>query len=120
MSSSRYILIVNSRKVTRPVFVIGAPHSGVAEVGMALKLSTGFHVTMGQPAVLQAVHGFARRPSLARGRGSAAVSVIRDAFAQGWQLTATGCAQCTAGCRAAAGLAPGEIGPCAEERALAR
>jgi hypothetical protein len=118
--SSRYILIVNSRKVTRPVFVIGAPHSGVTEVGTALKLSPGFHVTMGQPAVLQAVHGFARRPSLLRGRGTAALRVIRDGFAQGWQLTPTGCAQCTAQCRAAAGLAAGELGPCAETRGLAR
>jgi len=119
MSSSRYILIVNSRKVTRPVFVIGAPHSGVAEVGMALKLSPGFHVTIGQTAVLQAVHAFARRPSLYRGR-AAAVSVIRDAFAQAWQITATSCVQCTPACRSAAGLAPGEIGPCAEEWGLAR
>ena len=79
--SSRYILIVNSRKVTRPVFVIGAPHSGVAEVGTALKLSPGFHVTIGQSAVLQAVHAFARRPSLYQGRGTAALSVIRDGFA---------------------------------------
>src|SRR5260370_31948337 len=82
--SSRYILIVNSRKVTRPVFVLGAPHSGVTEVGTALKLSPGFHVTIGQPAVLQAVHAFARRPSLYQGRGSATLSVIRDAFAQAW------------------------------------
>ena len=118
--SSRYILIVNSRKVTRPVFVIGAPHSGVAEVGTALKLSPGFHVTIGQPAVLQAVHGFARRPSLFHARGTAAVSVVRDAFAQAWQLTPTGCLHCTAQCRAAAGLTAGEVGPCAELRGLAR
>jgi hypothetical protein len=118
--SSRYILIVNSRKVTRPVFVIGAPHSGVAEVGTALKLSPGFHVTMGQPAVLQAVHGFARRPSLLRGRGTAAVTVLRDAFAQAWQVTPTGCVQCARLCRAAAGLAAGEVAPCADLRGLAR
>jgi hypothetical protein len=118
--SSRYILIVNSRKVGRPVFVIGAPHSGVAEVGTALKLSPGYHVTIGQPAVLQAVQGFARRPSLLRGRGMAAVTVVRDAFAQAWQLTPTGCLQCTAQCRSAAGLADGQLGPCAEARGLAR
>jgi Sulfotransferase family len=118
--SSRYILIVNSRKVTRPVFVIGAPHSGVVEVGTALKLSPGFHVTMGQSAVLQAVHGFARRPSLFHGRSTAAVSVLRDAFAQAWQLTPTGCLHCTAQCRTAAGLSVGEAGPCAELRGLAR
>src|SRR5258707_1550945 len=118
--SSRYILIVNSRKVTRPVFVLGAPHSGVAEVGTALKLSPGFHVTIGQPAVLQAGHAFARRPSLYRGRGTAALSVIRDAFAQGWQVNAASCLQCTPQCRAAAGLAAAEAGPCAEVRGLAR
>jgi hypothetical protein len=118
--SSRYILIVNSRKVSRPVFVIGAPHSGVTEVGAALKLSPGFHVTIGQPAVLQAVHGFARRPSVFRGRGAATASVIRDAFAQAWQLTPTGCVQCAQQCRSAAGLASGDVGPCAELRGLNR
>ena len=92
--SSRYILIVNSRKVTKPVFVLGAPHSGVAEVGKALKLSPSFHVTIGQPAVLQAVHAFARRPSLYQGRGPAALSVIRDAFAQAWQVNSASCVQC--------------------------
>jgi hypothetical protein len=118
--SSRYILIVNSRKVTRPVFVLGAPHSGVAEVGTALKLSPGFHVTLGQPIVLQAVHAFARRPSLYQGRGTAALSVIRDAFAQAWQVNSASCVQCAKPCRAAAGLSAGEVGPCAEVRGLAR
>ena len=118
--SSRYILIVNSRKVTRPVFVLGAPHSGVHEVGTALKLSPGFHVTIGQPPVLQVVHAFARRPSLARGRGSATLSVIRDAFAQAWQVNASSCVQCSPKCRAAGGLSDDEIGPCAELRGLAR
>ena len=55
--SSRHILIVNARKVTQPVFVIGAPHSGAEAVGRALKISPGFHVTIGQQAVLQAVYG---------------------------------------------------------------
>jgi Sulfotransferase family len=118
--SSRYILIVNSRKVTKPVFVLGAPHSGVAEVGTALKLSPAFHVTIGQPAVLQAVHAFARRPSLYRGRGPAALSVIRDAFAQAWQVNPASCVQCAPQCRAAAGLAAAEVGPCADVRGLAR
>ncbi len=118
--SSRYILIVNSRKVTRPVFVLGAPHSGVTEVGTALKLSPGFHVTIGQPAVLQAVHAFARRPSLYQGRGSAALSVIRDALAQAWQVNSSSCVQCTPLCRAAAGLSAAEVGPCADVRGLAR
>jgi hypothetical protein len=118
--TSRYILIVNSRKVTKPVFVIGAPHSGVTEIGTALKLSPGFHVTIGQQAVQQAVHGFARRPSLLRGRGAAAISVLRDAFAQSWQVTAVGCMQCGPACRSAAGLGAGDLGPCAELRGLSR
>jgi Sulfotransferase family len=115
-----HILIVNARKVTRPVFVIGAPHSGAEAVGRALKLSPGFHVTIGQRSVLQAVYGFARRPSLYSGRGDAAAAVMRDAFAQGWQLTATSCLECSPQCRAAAGLRQSEVGPCVEQRGLSR
>jgi Sulfotransferase family len=117
---SRHILIVNARKVTQPVFVIGAPHSGAETVGRALKISPGFHVTIGQHAVLQAVYAFARRPSLYSGRGEAAAAVIRDAFAQGWQVTSTSCLECTAQCRSAAGLRGSEVGPCAEQRGLSR
>ena len=91
----RHILIVNARNVTQPVFVIGAPHSGAEAVGRALKISPGFHLTIGQQPVLQAVYGFARRPSLYNGRGEAAAAVIRDAFAQGWQLHPTSCLECT-------------------------
>jgi hypothetical protein len=117
---SRYILIVNARKVTQPVFVIGAPHSGAEAVGRALKISPGFHVTIGQHSVLQAVYAFARRPSLYNGRGEAAAAVMRDAFAQGWQLTPASCMECTPQCRSAAGLRESEVGPCAEQRGLAR
>ena len=116
----RHILIVNARNVSQPVFVIGAPHSGADVVGRALKLSPGFHVTIGRHAVLQAVYGFARRPSLYSGRGDAAAAVMRDAFAQGWQLGATSCLECTAACRSAAGLRAGEVGPCTEQRGLTR
>jgi hypothetical protein len=116
----RHILFVNARNVTQPVFVIGAPHSGAESVGRALKISPGFHVTIGQQAVLQAVYGFARRPSLYSGRGNAAAAVIRDAFAQGWQVGPTTCIECTAQCRSAAGLRLEEVGPCAELRGLAR
>lgn len=116
----RHILIVNARKVTQPVFVIGAPHSGAEAVGRALKISPGFHVTIGQQAVLQAVYAFARRPSLHTGRGEAAAAVMRDAFAQGWQVNPTSCLECTPQCRSAAGLRQGEIGPCAEQRGLTR
>jgi hypothetical protein len=115
-----HILIVNARNVTQPVFVIGAPHSGAESVGRALKISPGFHVTIGQQAVLQAVYGFARRPSLHSGRGEAAAAVIRDAFAQGWQVGPASCLDCTRQCRSAAGLGQAEVGPCAELRGLSR
>jgi hypothetical protein len=117
---SRHILIVNARKVTQPVFVIGAPHSGAEVVGRALKISPGFHITIGSRSVLQAVYAFARKPSLYGGRGEAAAAVMRDAFAQAWQVNPTSCLECTAQCRSAAGLGPAEIGPCVEQRALAR
>jgi hypothetical protein len=116
----RHILIVNSRNVTQPVFVIGAPHSGAESVGRALKASPGFHVTMGRQVVLQAVYGFARRPSLYSGRGTAAAAVIRDAFAQGWQIGPTSCLECPLRCRSAAGLLASDVGPCAELRGLER
>jgi hypothetical protein len=117
---TRHILFVNARNVTRPVFVIGAPHSGAELVGRALKASPGFHVTIGQQAVLQAVYGFARRPSLYSGRGGAAAAVMRDAFAQGWQIGPASCLDCAPQCRAAAGLGQADVGPCAEARGLAR
>ena len=116
----RHILIVNARNVTQPVFVIGAPHSGAEAVGRALKISPGFHLTIGQQPVLQAVYGFARRPSLYSGRGEAAAAVIRDALAQGWQLNPTSCLECSPQCRSAAGLKPSEVGPCMEQRGLSR
>ena len=87
MPSARHILIVNSRSVHQPVFVVGAPHSGADLIGRALKASAGFHVTIGQPSVLRTVYAFARRPSMHQGRAQAAATVIRDAFAQGWQVT---------------------------------
>jgi len=50
MPTARHILIVNSRSVHQPVFVVGAPHSGADLIGRALKASAGFHLTIGQPA----------------------------------------------------------------------
>lgn len=117
---TRHILIVNARNVTQPVFVIGAPHSGAESVGRALKVSPGFHVTIGQQAVLQAVYGFARRPSLYCGRGDAAAAVMRDAFATGWQIGPSTCLECAPQCRAAAGLGQAEVGPCTVQRGLSR
>jgi hypothetical protein len=113
-----HILVVNGRKVRQPVFVLGAPHSGTDLVARALKRSTGFHVTMGHPNVLHVVYAFARRPSISRGRGEAAASVLRDAFAQAWQVTAHACLTCSPACRQAGGV--DTVGPCVAERTIAR
>ena len=40
MPSARHILIVNSRNVQQPVFVVGAPHSGTDLIGRALKAAS--------------------------------------------------------------------------------
>jgi Sulfotransferase family len=120
MPSARHILIVNSRSVNQPVFVVGAPHSGADLIGRALKASASFHVTMGQPSILRVVYAFARRPSMHQGRAQAAATVIRDALAQGWQVTPHSCLECTRECRAAAGLAADAVGPCVEIRGLER
>src|SRR5215475_1564729 len=96
-----HILIVNGRKVRQPVFVIGAPHSGADLLGRALKQSPGMHLTIGQDAVQSVVYAFARSPSIQRGRSDAAASVLRDAFAQAWQVSAHGCLTCAPLCREA-------------------
>src|ERR1700759_1193180 len=98
---SAHILIVNSRSVHEPVFVVGAPHSGADLIGRALKASAGYHITMGQPSVLRTVSAFPRRPSMHQGRGQAAATVIRDAFAQSWRVAPDSCLECTRECRAA-------------------
>jgi hypothetical protein len=99
-----HILVVNGRKVRQPVFVIGAPHSGTDLVARALKRSAGFHLTIGQPSVMSVVYAFARSPSIQRGRGQAAATVLRDAFAQAWQVTAHACLACSETCRDAGGV----------------
>src|ERR1700691_4550809 len=104
MAPRPYILVVNGRKVRQPVFVIGAPHSGTDLLGRAIKQSPGFHLTIGQEAVQSVVYAFARSPSIQRGRGDAAATVLRDAFAQAWQVTAHGCMECSPLCREAGGV----------------
>src|SRR5271165_194873 len=96
-----HILVVNGRKVRQPVFIISAPHSGADLVGRAVKQSGGFHLTIGQEAVQGVVYAFARSPSIQRGRSDAAATVLRDAFAQAWQVTAHGCLTCLPVCREA-------------------
>jgi hypothetical protein len=113
-----HILVVNGRKVRQPVFVIGAPHSGTDLLGRAIKQSQGFHLTIGQEAVQGVVYAFARSPSIQRGRSDAAATVLRDAFAQAWQVTAHCCLTCSAQCRDAGGV----TGPacCVAERDIVR
>jgi len=113
-----HILVVNGRKVRHPVFVLGAPCSGVPILARALKRSEGFHLTMGQRWVLPVVHAFARNPLLARGRAEAAATVLRDAFAQGWQVSPHCCLGCSTACREAGG-AEG-AGPCVGDRVISR
>jgi hypothetical protein len=73
---------------------------------------------MGQRWVLPVVHAFARNPLLARGRAEAAATVLRDAFAQGWQVSPHCCLGCSMQCREAGG-AEG-AGPCVGDRAISR
>ena len=113
-----YILVVNGRKVRQPVFVIGAPHSGADLLARALKQTAGFHFTIGQPSVLSVVYAFARSPSIQEGRGEAAATVLRDAFATAWQVTPHACLTCLPACRQANNRAA--AGTCVDERAITR
>jgi hypothetical protein len=101
MAPRPHILVVNGRKVWQPVFVIGAPHSGTDLLGRGIKQTPGFHLTIGQDAVQSVVYAFARSPSIQRGRSDAAATVLRDAFAQAWQVTAGCCLTCSPSCREA-------------------
>lgn len=113
-----FILVVNGRKVRQPVFVIGAPHSGADLITRALKRTHGFHFTVGQPSVLSVVLAFARAPSIQEGRGEAAATVLRDAFAQAWQVTPHACLTCQPECQAATDRSP--AGTCVDEREIGR
>lgn len=118
MPTRSYILVVNGRKVRQPVFVIAAPHSGADLLARALKRSQGFHFTVGQPSVISVAYAFARAPSIQQGRGEAAATVLRDAFAQAWQITAESCLTCQAECQRARANATAEI--CVDEREITR
>ncbi|MFJ9554572.1 sulfotransferase [Nocardiopsis sp. NPDC101807] len=94
MKQPSYILVVNGTKVQRPVFVLGAPHSGISEVARALSRAPGFHLGAGSPGVLNAVYAVARRPSLAREKVAGTASLLREAYAEAWQLTPLTCPRC--------------------------
>ncbi|WP_184080208.1 sulfotransferase [Nocardiopsis mwathae] len=95
MKQPSYILVVNGTKVHRPVFVLGAPHSGVNLVAGALRRAPGFHIGCGDTGVLNAVYAVARRPSVVAERASGTASLLRDAFAESWQLTPLTCPLCS-------------------------
>jgi len=121
--SAPHILVINGTKVRRPVFIVGAPHSGTGLLAAALKRSAGFHLTMGRPGVLRVTYAFARRPSIASERGQGAARVLRDAYAQAWQISPRGCMECLPECREVAGRpGPGPAagretvqGPCVDD-----
>ncbi|MEU7897988.1 sulfotransferase [Nonomuraea sp. NPDC049152] len=111
-----HILVVNGIKVRRPVFLLGAPHSGADLLARALKRSPGFHMTMGRQSVAHVVHAFARRPSI--GRSSGAVRVLRDSLAESWQVLPGSCGQCAPPCREAGGVTG--VGPCVATATVTR
>jgi hypothetical protein len=112
-----YILVVNGRKVRKPVFVIGGPHSGADLLIRAFKRTQGFHFTVGQLSVLSVVLAFARTPSIQEGRGEAAATVLRDAYAQAWQISAHACMTCRPECQ---GAIRRSAGTCVDERQITR
>ncbi|TDD89905.1 sulfotransferase [Actinomadura darangshiensis] len=133
MRSTPHILVINGTKVRRPVFILGAPHSGAELLARAVKRSPGFHLTTGRHGVLRVTYAFARQPSIATERGKGAARVLRDAYAQAWQVSARACAECPRECRELAGLPPRPDvpadrpahdsdlpEPCVEPRGLAR
>ncbi|MFI0353704.1 sulfotransferase family protein [Actinomadura sp. 9N407] len=125
MKATPHILVINGTKVRRPVFVLGSPHSGADLLARAVKRSAGFHLTIGRPGVLQMVYAFAQRPSIATDSGRGAARVLRDAYAEAWQISGAGCAGCRADCWEAAGLRPPEDGArdpgsCVEPRGVDR
>jgi Sulfotransferase family len=118
MRSVPHILVINDTKVRQPVFVLGAPHSGMDLLARALKRSTGFHLTAGRPDVLRVTYAFARRPAIAADRERAAARVLRDAYADAWRISPRACAECSAECR----LLGGVTGPgaCVEPQTVRR
>jgi hypothetical protein len=118
MRSTSHILVINGTKVSQPVFVLGAPHSGTDLLAGALKRSTGFHLTAGRPDVLRVTYAFARRPAIATDRERGAARVLRDAYSDAWRISPQACAECSAECRTMSGV-PGP-GPCVRERGVQR
>jgi hypothetical protein len=117
-TTSPHILVVNGTKVRNPVFLLGAPHSGTDLLARAIRRSTAFHLTMARPNVVRTVYAFARRPSIATERGEGAARVMRDAYAQTWQVTPESCAECPVQCRDLGRMSTD--GSCADPRGIQR
>lgn len=117
-SATSHILVVNGTKVRRPIFLLGAPHSGTDLLALALRNSAAVHLTMGRPNVVRTVYAFARRPSIASESGAGAARVMRDAYAQSWQVASGSCGECPAQCRALGRMSPD--GTCADPRGTQR
>ncbi|WP_019633783.1 sulfotransferase family protein [Actinomadura atramentaria] len=129
MRATPHILVIHGTKVRRPVFVLGAPHSGADLIARAVKRSAGFHLTAGRPSVQRLVYAYARRPEIATERVVGAARVLRDAYAEAWQISARTCAECAPECRELAGLRlragatraeADRAGPCVEPQTVAR
>jgi len=118
MTVNRHILVVNGHSVREPVFVLGAPHSGTDLLARALKRAPEFHLTLGRQNVLRVIYAFARRPSIQYGRDDAVARVLRDAFAEAWQVSSHGCLGCAPQCRQAGGV--NGTGPCVSTRNVSR
>ncbi len=118
MAPRPHILVVNGRKVRQPVFVIGAPHSGRTCSGARSSSPRDFT----SPSARRRYRASSTRspgsPSIQRGRTDAAATVLRDAFAQGWQVNAHGCLTCSPLCRDA-GRSTGAA-CCVDERDILR
>jgi len=105
--------------VPDPALFDGLP--GLIAGGLASSMALLFTVALFnrplEPVLLRLVPGWETGRALAvmvvgmLALGQAAATVIRDAFAQGWQVTASSCLECTRECRAAAGLAADAVGP---------
>ncbi|MBE2997749.1 sulfotransferase [Nocardiopsis sp. HNM0947] len=119
MKQPSYILVVNGTKVQRPVFVLGAPHSGVPVIAGALARATGFHLGGGSTAVLNAVYSVARNPTLATEKVAGTASLLREAYAEEWQLTPLTCPQCP-GSRGVRVPANVSAEPCEHSRSVTR
>ena len=100
-----HILVVNGRKVRQPVFVIGAPRSGIGPAGPCAEAVRGLpHDHRPAPRGQRGARLRAQPVLSSAAADEAAATVLRDAFAQAWQVGPDGCLGCSPACREAAGV----------------